>query len=90
MHTKGYSKFFGTAEAPTMKYTQADMDRLAEQIIRSQTTLTGVQPKLSLNLQKHEGSQRLTVVGLWGAYIFKPQTSRFAELHTIPPCLNWT
>ena len=56
------------------------MDRLAEQIIRSQTTLTGVQPKLSLNLQKHEGSQRLTVVGLWGAYIFKPQTAGYPEL----------
>lgn len=79
-HAHCARKFFGTAEAPTMEYTQADMDRLAEQIIRSQTTLTGVQPKLSLNLQKHEDSQRLTIVGLWGAYIFKPQTSRFAEL----------
>lgn len=79
-HSRCARKFFGSAEAPLMEYTQSDMDRLAEQIIRSQTTLTGVQPKLSLNLQKHEGSQRLTVVGLWGAYIFKPQTSRFAEL----------
>ena len=79
-HAHCARKFFGTAEAPVMEYTQVDMDRLAEQIIRSQTTLTGVQPKLSLNLQKHEGSQRLTVVGLSGSYIFKPQTSRFAEL----------
>ena len=79
-HVHCARKFFGTAEAPAMEYTQTDMDRLAEQIIRLQTTLTGVQPKLSLNLQKHEGSQRLTVVGLWGSYIFKPQTSRFAEL----------
>jgi len=79
-HASCARKFFGTVEAPLMEYTQSDMDRLAEQIIRAQTTLTGVQPKLSLNLQKHEGSQRLTIVGLWGAYIFKPQTSRFAEL----------
>ena len=79
-HASCARKFFGTAEAPMMEYTRADMDQLAEQIIRSQTTLTGVQPKLSLNLQKHEGTQRLTVVGSWGAYIFKPQTSRFAEL----------
>lgn len=79
-HTRFARKFFGTATAPLMDYTQNDMDRLAEQIIRSQTTLTGVQPKLSLNLQKHEGSQRLTVVGLWGAYIFKPQTANFPEL----------
>lgn len=79
-HASCARKFFSTVEAPLMEYTQSDMDRLAEQIIRAQTTLTGVQPKLSLNLQKHEGSQRLTIVGLWGAYIFKPQTSRFAEL----------
>ena len=79
-HARCARKFFGTTTAPVMEYTQSDMDRLGEQIIRSQTTLTGVQPKLSLNLQKHEGSQRLTIVGLWGAYIFKPQTSRFAEL----------
>ena len=79
-HASCARKFFGTVEAPLMEYTQSDMDRLAEQIIRAQTTLTGVQPKLSLNLQKHEGRQRLTIVGLWGAYIFKPQTSRFAEL----------
>jgi len=79
-HARCARKFFGVSTAPVMEYTQSDMDRLAEQIIRSQTTLTGVQPKLSLNLQKHEGGQRLTIVGLWGAYIFKPQTSRFSEL----------
>lgn len=79
-HARCARKFFGASTAPVMEYTQSDMDRLGEQIIRSQTTLTGVQPKLSLNLQKHEGGQRLTIVGLWGAYIFKPQTSRFAEL----------
>ena len=79
-HARCARKFFGVTTAPIMEYTQSDMDRLAEQIIRSQTTLTGVQPKLSLNLQKHEGGQQLTIVGLWGAYIFKPQTSRFAEL----------
>ena len=60
-----------------MEYTQADMERLATEIIRSQTTLTGVQAKLSLNLTKHEGTKRLTIVGLWGQYVFKPQT----ELH---------
>jgi serine/threonine-protein kinase HipA len=56
------------------------MDELAAQVIRSQTTLTGVQPKLSLNLDKHKDSRKLTIVGLWGDYIFKPQTDRFAML----------
>lgn len=39
-----------------------------------------MQPKLSLNLNKHEGCSRLTIVGLWGDYIFKPQDEAFSEL----------
>lgn len=73
-------KFFGTASAPSLDYTRAQMDELAAQVIQSQTTLTGVQPKLSLNLDKHKDYQKLTIVGLWGDYIFKPQTERFAML----------
>lgn len=82
-HVSCAKKFFGTPEAPIMEYTRADMDRLAENIIRSQTTLTGVQPKLSLNLQHHEGTRKLTIVGLWGAYIFKPQTDDYPQLPEI-------
>lgn len=73
-------KFFGTAEAPLLEYRREDLDALAAQVIQSQTSLTGVQPKLSLNLHKHEGSNRLTVVGLWGDFIFKPQTDAYPEL----------
>lgn len=42
--------------------------------------LTGVQPKLSLHLDKHRNSRKLTIVGLWGDFIFKPQTERFTLL----------
>ena len=79
-HKSCCKKFFGTATAPSLDYTRAQMDELAAQVIQSQTTLTGVQPKLSLNLDKHKDSQKLTIVGLWGDYIFKPQTERFAML----------
>lgn len=79
-HKSCCRKFFGTHTAPSLDYTRAQMDELAAQVIRSQTTLTGVQPKLSLNLDKHKDSQKLTIVGLWGDYIFKPQTERFAML----------
>lgn len=79
-HKSCCRKFFGTAAVPSLDYTREQMDELAAQIIRSQTTLTGVQPKLSLNLDKHPGSQKLTIVGLWGDYIFKPQTERFEML----------
>ena len=82
-HKSCCRKFFGTVTAPSLDYTRAQMDELAAQVIRSQTTLTGVQPKLSLNLDKHKDSQKLTIVGLWGDYIFKPQTERFAMLPEI-------
>lgn len=73
-------KFFGTSVAPLLEYNREDLDILAAQIIQAQTSLTGVQPKLSLNLHKHEGCNRLTIVGLWGDYIMKPQTEAYAEL----------
>lgn len=73
-------KFFGTADAPLLEYRREDLDALAAQVIQAQTSLTGVQPKLSLNLHKHEGRTRLTIVGLWGDFIFKPQTEAYLEL----------
>lgn len=79
-HPKCARKFFGTREVPVLEYRHEDLDRLAEQVIRAQTSLTGVQPKLSLNLSKHEGCSRLTIVGLWGEYIFKPQTEDYPLL----------
>ncbi|MBQ6745486.1 MAG: HipA domain-containing protein [Bacteroidaceae bacterium] len=79
-HPSCAKKFFGTKEVPLLEYRHKDLDRLAEQIIRAQTSLTGVQPKLSLNLSKHDGCNRLTIVGLWGDYIFKPQTENYPQL----------
>lgn len=79
-HSACAKKFFGTREVPTLDYTLKDIDSLASQVIEEQTSLTGVQPKLSLHLKKHEGSQRLTIVGLWGGFILKPQTEMFPQL----------
>lgn len=73
-------KFFGTPDAPLLEYRREELDALAAQVIQAQTSLTGVQPKLSLNLHKHEGRNRLTIVGLWGDFIFKPQTDAYPEL----------
>lgn len=78
---KGCSKkFFGVQTAPELPYSLDELDTLAAQVIKSQTTLTGVQAKLSLHLDRHEGSKRLTIVGLWGDYIFKPQTQSYKTL----------
>ena len=79
-HPNCARKFFGTKDAPILEYKHDDLNQLAEQVIRAQISLTGVQPKLSLNLNKHDGCNRLTIVGLWGDYIFKPQTEAYPQL----------
>lgn len=82
-HPSCAKRFFGTKDIPTLEYNQSEMDSLAEKVIQAQTSLTGVQPKLSLNLNKHEGSSRLTIVGVWGDFIFKPQTDDYPQLPEI-------
>lgn len=79
-HKSCAKKFFGMQNAPELPYSLNDLDTLAAQVIKSQTTLTGVQAKLSLHIDRHEGSRRLTIVGLWGDYIFKPQTQTYKNL----------
>ena len=79
-HKRCSKKFFGVPTAPELPYSLDELDTLAAQVIKSQTTLTGVQAKLSLHLDRHEGSKRLTIVGLWGDFIFKPQTPSYKTL----------
>ena len=78
-------KLFGTKEAPVLPYVRKEIGDLAKQVVRAQTTLTGVQAKLSLDVNpggKNEPS-RFTIVGLWGKYILKPQTDRYRCLPEI-------
>jgi len=79
-HSACSKKFFGTETPPELPYNRLQINELAEQIIRSQTTLTGVQPKLSLDLDRKNAQNRLTIVGLWGKFILKPQTSEYKQL----------
>lgn len=73
---------FGSQNVPDLPYTRENLTDLAKQVIRSQTTLTGVQAKLSLDINKgsKNEAERFSIVGLWGRYILKPQTDRFAHL----------
>ena len=81
-HKTCSKKMFGTPSVPELPYTRENLTDLAKQVIRSQTTLTGVQAKLSLDINKggRNETDRFTIVGLWGRYILKPQTDRFAHL----------
>ena len=75
-------RLFGTRQAPALPYRRSDIGELARQVIRSQTTLTGVQAKLSLDVSPGGKNEpvRFTIGGLWGRFILKPQSDRFASL----------
>ena len=75
-------KIFESTTVPSLPYTRHNIKELAQQIISSSTTVTGVQAKLSLNIARDNTAtpQRFTIVGLWGRFILKPQTDRFTQL----------
>ena len=75
-------KFFGSASAPVLPYKRENISDLAKQVIRASTSVTGVQAKMSLDIDKGGKNEpgKLTIVGLWGKYIFKPQSSSYKNL----------
>ncbi|MEI7787131.1 MAG: HipA domain-containing protein [Chlorobiaceae bacterium] len=85
-HPRCSKKIFGTAIPPVLPYNESQLDELALDVIRSQITITGVQPKLSLHLVQDGHSrnpQRFTIVGLWGGYILKPPSEIYPQLPEI-------
>lgn len=81
-HPACAKRFFGTKNVPILPYTRAQLGDLARQVVRSQTTLTGVQAKLSLDINRGGRNEpdRFTIVGLWGKFILKPQTRTYRAL----------
>lgn len=81
-HKSCARKIFESTTVPAVPYTRANIKELAREIVTASTTVTGVQAKLSLDIARgHAGEPlRFTIVGLWGRFILKPQTDRFANL----------
>lgn len=75
-------KIFESIIVPVLPYTRDNIKELAREIVSASTTVTGVQAKLSLDIARGTKGepQRFTIVGLWGRFILKPQTDRFANL----------
>jgi serine/threonine-protein kinase HipA len=74
---------FGQPIAPELPYSEDKLEELALQVIQSHTTVTGIQPKLSLHLASSEQPnrpKRFTIVGMWGGYILKPPTRHYLHL----------
>lgn len=81
-HLRCAKKFFGAETAPELPYTRENMHELASQVIRSSTSVTGVQAKMSLDVDRGGKNEpaKFTVVGLWGRYIFKPESPVFRSM----------
>lgn len=77
-HSKCSKKFFGTTQVPTLELDQEKLNQLATITVKERLALTGVQPKISLSLNEEQGNKRLTLVGLCGDYILKPQSTEYA------------
>ena len=82
-HENCSKKIFGQTIPPALPYTESMMKELATEIVKSQLTIPGVQPKLSLHLipsaNKNE-PKKFTIVGLWGGYILKPPSLYYPQL----------
>ena len=81
-HPSCARKFFGSEIVPILPYTRNNMSELAKQVIRTSTSVTGAQAKMSLNVNRGGKNEpaKFTVVGLWGKYIFKPQSAKYPYL----------
>jgi len=82
-HASCSKKMFGQATPPVLPYAEEELEKLAEEVLKSQTTVTGVQAKLSLHLASGDhrnAPKRFTIVGLWGSYILKPPTPNYSQL----------
>ncbi len=78
-HQKCCKTFFGTPNQPELYLDKDNLNKLAEEIITRSVAITGVQPKLSLTIEKISGNDkrsRMTIVGLWGNFILKPQSTQ--------------
>jgi len=82
-HAKCSKKFFGTETIPELMLDKAMLERLAEETVNKRIAVTGVQPKLSLDIESKIDGKRLTIVGLWGRYILKPQNIEFESMPEI-------
>lgn len=72
---------FGITQLPVLTLDKDLLNDLAKTTVNNRISVTGVQPKLSVELEDVKGSgKRLTIVGLWGNYILKPQNVHYAQM----------
>ncbi len=83
-HAACSKKIFEAPVPPKLNYTVDQIFELAEQVVKSQATVTGVQAKLSLHVERPSRGgnepKRFAIVGLWGRYTLKPATDEYQSM----------
>lgn len=82
-HETCSKKFFNKKWPPDFAYTEDQLVELAKRTVQSQIAVTGVQAKLSLNIENKKEKNtpaKFTIVGLWGAYILKLPSTTYRQL----------
>ena len=81
-HAKCVRRLFGSGVIPALNYTQDELNALAKNTVLNRISVPGVQPKLSLHLERGNSRShaRLTLIGLEGDYILKPQSPQWKNL----------
>jgi serine/threonine-protein kinase HipA len=81
-HEKCCLKLFDAPQPPSLPYSWGQINELAEKTVRQHVTVPGVQPKLSVHLERSATSRsgRFTLVGMQGGYILKPPVERYPEM----------
>lgn len=86
-HEKCLKKLFGTKNQPVLDIKLDQLNELAKKSVHQRVTVPGVQTKLSLEIErKTESADKLTIVGLWGRFILKPPSNKWAELPANEHC----
>ena len=83
-HEKCCKKFFGTTTSPLIPFNLSEIQKLAIQVLGKSVSVTGVQPKISLESQRSsKKGVRFTIVGMWGNFILKPPIEKYPEMPEI-------
>ena len=80
-HPKCVKRVFGLKHIPVIEIDEKKLASYARNIIGAKTAIAGVQPKLSLWLEKSSQNVRFTITDSKSNYIIKPQS----EIHTSLP-----
>lgn len=84
-HKKCSKKLFGTENPPSVDFGIDQLEEMAKLSIKNHIGVTGVQQKISLDLEKNKNdpNHRLMIVGLWGNFILKPATKKFPDMPAV-------